>query len=199
MSSTKCTSAFGSRAIVLLAFGANMHLAVLAQADSANHHAVTHEEHNMKGSHRLSFGLGHTSISEGKVQGRTQWLPLASWSLNYDYWLSNKWAIGLQNDLILETFVVEHGNQEMIERKKPISVIPVGMYKFAHRWTGIAGAGVEFSEGHNLGLTRVGIEYGLPLPKNWEVGIGLVWDNKWNYFNSWGLTFMVSKIWPHKK
>jgi hypothetical protein len=39
----------------------------------------------MKGSHRLTFGLGHTHVSRGKIDGDTKWLALASWSFNYDY------------------------------------------------------------------------------------------------------------------
>jgi hypothetical protein len=154
--------------------------------------------HGMKGSHRLTLGLGHAHLSQGKVEGRTQWLPVASWSLNYDYWLSDKWAIGLQNDWILETFVVEHGDGKELERKNPLVIVPVGMYKFAPRWSAVAGAGVEYSEGHSLGLTRVGVEYGWHLPKNWEAGVAVVWDNRWGYFNAWVLSFTFSKIWPKK-
>ncbi len=150
---------------------------------------------NIKSSHRLSFGLGHTSISEGRQNGQTQWLPLASWSLNYDYWLNNKWAIGLQNDWILETFVVKQKSGSVIERKNPIAVIPVGMYKLSGHLTAVFGAGLEFSHGHNLGLTRLGAEYGVHLPKHTEVGVALVWDNKWNYYNSWGIAFTVGKLW----
>jgi hypothetical protein len=155
--------------------------------------------HDLKKHHRLSFGLGHTSISEGKKDGKTVWLPLASWSLNYDYRVSNKWAIGLQNDWILETFLVEKNEGNVIERKTPLTVVPVGLYKFAKRWTAVGGAGIEFAKGKNLGLTRLGIEYGVHLPKKWEVGFALVWDNKWNYYNSWGITFLVGKAWTKRK
>jgi hypothetical protein len=180
-------------AIVFILFG--MHFTTHAQ--EANH-VQTESHHPMKGAHRLAFGLGHTSVSEGQVDGKTQWLPLASWSINYDYWISDKWAVGLQNDWILETFKVESHEGEIIERKNPIAVVPVGMYKFARRFTAIGGVGVEFSHGHNLTMTRIGLEYGWHLPNNWEAGMALVWDNKWNYYNSWGVAFTFSKIWPKK-
>ncbi len=154
----------------------------------------TSEAHGMKGTHRIGFGLGHTQISEGKFEGRTQWVPLASWSLNYDYWISDHWAVGLQNDWILETFVIEDQHGTEIERKNPIAVIPVALYKFAPRWTALAGVGAEFSKSHNFTTTRLGIEYGAHLPKNWEFGVALVWDNKWNYYNSWGIAFVMSKL-----
>lgn len=169
----------------------------MAQDHQAEHASSDH--HGMKGSHRLTLGLGHTHISEGKVDNKTQWLATASWSLNYDYWLSDKWAIGLQNDLILETFIIEDHHEEFIERSYPLAMVPVAIYKPGKHFSLIGGVGAEFSSGHTLALTRLGMEYGFHLPKNWEVGAALVWDNKWNYYNSWGIAFTASKIWPSKK
>jgi len=156
------------------------------------------DHHGLQGTHRLTVGLGHTHISEGKVDGDTKWLALASWSFNYDYWLSNKWAIGLQNDLVLESFKIEHGNQEILERSYPWAIVPVAIYKPGKHLSLIGGVGTEIAKGHNITLTRLGIEYGWHLPGNWEVGGALVWDNKWNYYNSWGLGFTFSKIWKKK-
>ena len=171
-------------------------------AQEANHNITPNKhaehEHSMKGASRLTLGLGHTHISEGQVDGKTQWLVAASWSVNYDYWLSNKWALGLQTDLILEDFLIEDADKEIIERKRPLAVVPVGIYKPGKHFSFLAGAGIEIAEGKNLGLTRLGIEYGAHIPKNWEIGVALVWDNKWNYYNSWGMAFTISKIWPKK-
>jgi hypothetical protein len=173
---------------------------IITTSDMAQHTAEHAPEnaHGMKGASRLTLGLGHTHISEGKVDGKTQWLAAASWSVNYDYWLSDKWAIGLQNDVILETFIIEDHHEELIERSYPWAVVPVAMYKPGKHFTFIGGIGAEFSKGHTLTMTRLGVEYGVHLPKNWEVGAALVWDGKWNYYNSWGIAFTVSKIWPKK-
>ena len=166
----------------------------------AQEHTKTEEDHHpsMKGANRLTLGLGHAHLSQGRFEGRTEWLPVASWSLNYDYWLSNKWAIGLQNDWILETFVVEHGDNKELERENPLAVVPVVMYKFAPRFSAVGGVGAEFANGHTLALTRIGLEYGWHLPKDWEAGFALVWDNRWSYYNAWVLSFTFSKIWPKK-
>ena len=161
---------------------------------------VAHPEghHSMKGSHRLTPGLGHAHTSEGEVDGKKQWLVLPSFSLNYDYWLSDRWAIGLQNDLILETFVIIDEEDEELERTKPLAVVPVAYFKPGAHLTFFGGVGVEIAKEQNLTLTRLGAEYGWHLPKNWEVGIDLLWDNKWTYYNSWGLAFTFSKIFPKK-
>jgi len=151
-----------------------------------------------EGASRLTIGLGHTHVSEGKIDGDTKWLALPSWSLNYDYWLSNKLAIGIQNDLILESFIIEHGNQELLERSYPIASVPVLLFKSGKRIVLIAGIGAEFAKESTLMMTRFGVEYGFHLPGNWEVSSALVWDNKWNYYNSWGLALTISKIWSKK-
>jgi hypothetical protein len=169
-----------------------------AQAQEKTH-ANIESHQSMKGTSRLTLGLGHTHVSNGKVDGKTKWLAFPSWSLNYDYWLFDKWAIGLQNDLILESFVVENHKQELIERKYPFAVVPVALFKPGKYFTLIGGIGAEFSKGHTLAMTRIGLEYGFHLPNNWEVGAAMVWDGKWNYYNSWGIAFTLSRIWPHSK
>jgi hypothetical protein len=152
----------------------------------------------MKGASRLTLGLGHTHVAEGEVDGKTKWLPLASWSLNYDYWFSNKWAIGLQSDIILESFVIKNKEEELIERSYPISLVPVAIYKAGEHLSIFAGVGAEFAKEKNITMTRLGLDYGFHLPNNWEIGASVLWDGKWNYYNSWGIAFTVSKIWPKK-
>jgi hypothetical protein len=152
-----------------------------------------------KGTSRLTLGLGHTHVSEGKIDGKTEWLALPSWAINFDYWFSNKWAVGLQNDIILESFFIENGDNELLERSYPIASVPVILYKAGNRLTLIAGIGAEFTHEQTLTMTRLGIEYGFHLPNNWEVGTALVWDNKWDYYNSWGLAITISRLWSKHK
>ena len=166
-----------------------------AEHTTKEHAAEEHHHPAMKGANRLTLGLGHAHLSQGKIEGQTQWAPAASWSLNYDYWLTNKLAIGLQNDWILETLVIEHGDNKELERENPLAVVPVVMYKFAPRLSGVVGAGAEFASGETIGLTRIGLEYGWHLPKDWEAGL---WDNRWSYYNAWVFSFTFSKIWPKK-
>lgn len=169
--------------------------ALLAAAVPATaQHAPESTHHGLQGTHRITLGLGHTHVSEGQIEGKTRWLAVPSWALNYDYWFSDQWAAGLQNDLIIESFVVEHGDSEQIERHYPVAVIPAVLYKPWEHWTFIGGVGMEFASGHNLVLTRLGVEYGVHVGTDWEVGGALVWDNKWDYYNSWGIAFTVSRL-----
>jgi len=180
--------------------GIGVLLFLLSNAIYAQHeYTETKEEHHaMKGSHILTIGLGHTHVSEGEVDGKKQWINAASWSLDYHYCFSNNWAIGVQNDWVMESYIIEDKEKETLERKNPVSVVPVAMFKPGKHWGFIGGVGVEFSEGQNLMLTRLGVEYAYHIPKNWEVGAAFIWDGKWNYYNSYAFAFTVSKIWPKK-
>jgi hypothetical protein len=152
------------------------------------------EIHEMKGSHRLSLGLGHTHVAKGKNEGKTEWLTMGSFSFNYDYWLSNRFAVGVQSDLVLETFSVETSEGEVIEREYPVTLVPVGLYKIGKHLGLIGGVGVEFAAGKNLGLYRLGGECAFNMPNDWELSFEVVWDVKWDYYDSWLLGIMVSKI-----
>lgn len=164
----------------------------LAQEASAEAH------HGMQGTHRITLGLGHTQISQGQVAGDTRWLAAASWSLNYDYWLGNRWAVGLQNDVILEQFIIEHGDEAELERSYPVAVVPVVLFKPTRVLALIGGAGVEYASGEAIGLTRLGFELGWHVGRHWEVGGAIVWDNKWGYYNSWGIVFNASWLLSRK-
>lgn len=175
--------------ILLFVFG--MVVDGLAQSSIDKHQtAAEHEAH-----HRLTVGLGHTQLANGTIGAESRWRALASWTLNYDYKFSRRWAVGLQNDVVLENYVIESYDKELIEREYPITVVPVALFKATQNIFLIGGAGVEHSAGHSLGLTRLGLEYGFEFNHEWEFGVAAVWDNKWNYYNSWGLTLTASRIW----
>jgi hypothetical protein len=152
------------------------------------------EHHSIAGRHRITLGLGHTHLSEAGPDGGKEWIVAASWALNYDYWLTERWAIGLQNDLIIEEFVIEHGDEEFIERERPLAVIPSVLYKPLKWLTLIAGVGREFTSAEDLTLTRFGAEAGWHVHPDWEVGGAVIWDVKWGFYNSWGLDFSVSRF-----
>lgn len=152
----------------------------------------------LAGSTRLTLGLGHTSLSQGVVEGRTRWLAVPHWSINVDRWLTDRLAVAVQGDLVIESYKVEHGGAELLERAYPVALVPALLWKPWHTrpWAFVGGIGAEIAGGHALALTRLGAEYGVHLGPRHEVGVALVWDNKWSWYNSFGLSFTVTRRWP---
>lgn len=164
--------------------------------------ASAHAAHSMKGQHRFTFELSHTHISQGKdVTGDTKWLAMPSLGLKYDYWVSNKWAVGLQNDIITETFVVEEhlGEGKELERSQPIAVIAAGMFKPTKHSTFSLGVGGEFAKEKNLFVSRLAYEWGAHVHEHWEVGGSLAYDFRWNAYDSWTVGFGISYLVGGKK
>ena len=153
------------------------------------------KEEGLKGTHRLSLVLGHSHLSTGiQKNGKKGWKAVPSWGLDYDYWISNHWAIGLQTDLMIETFEVEDHDNTVIERTKPITIVGAAIFKPKEHISFVAGMGGEFASEGDYALTRLGIESGWEIKNNWEFGISLLFDIKWNAYNTWVFGFGISKL-----
>ena len=155
----------------------------------------TKEEEAIKGTHRLSLVLGHSHLSEGiHENGKKGWKAVPSIGFDYDYRVSNHWAIGLQNDMMIESFEIEKNDNTVIERSKPFSSVAVVIFEPKEHLSIIAGMGGEFAKEENFALARLGIESGWEMKNNWEFGISLLYDIKWNAYDTWVFGFGVSKL-----
>lgn len=170
--------------------------------EAAHEHAgedEQHEEHhNFK--HTIALMLGHTHISEGRdVAGDSKWLAVPSFALDYNYWLTDKWAIGWHNDIIIESFIVERhlsggGEQEILEREYPIASLVMGTYKVLPHLGVTLGAGGEFASGENFFMIRGGFEFGFHFKDpSWEFLTGINYDIKFDAYDIWNLTVGVGK------
>lgn len=147
-------------------------------ADAA---ATESDEESEEGRHELNLSLGHVHVPSGQVNtGRTEWLTVAGWGLNYNYWLSSRFAVGVHTDLTIESLVVvvDRDDREngTIRRSRPLAPALMLSWKPAKAWTVSAGAGREFDPEGDLNLVRVGAEFGRPLSKRWEGTAGAAID-----------------------
>jgi hypothetical protein len=197
-------SKIGFNICILLFFALNLH----AQDHQSNPPAASelkevvhlHGEPGIKGKHRLTLELAHTGVSQGLKDGDRKWITLPSWAVNYDYWLSNKLGIGVHTDFILENFKVEEGGgNEIIERDRPVAPAAVVLYKISKHASFLAGAGAEFASSGTLFLNRFGFEMGWEVGHKWEVGGTLAYDIRWNAYDSWTLSFGVSRVFGGKR
>ena len=142
--------------------------------------------------HRFSFLLSHTYVSQGVIDGDKKWLTLPSVALDYNYVFLPKWAVGLHSDLIFENYKVEKSD-EVFERTTPVASALTAGFKPGEHFTCQFGLGGEFAKEEDFFLLRFGVEYGLELPKGWELVSNFVYDIKWNAYDSFSFGIGVSK------
>lgn len=169
------------------------HIVILVLFLINNAFAQEQENETFKPHHTLGFVVGHTNVSQGVENGDRKWLTLPSFALDYNYVFSPKWSIGLHNDLIIESFKVETSDDEVLERTSPFASAIVGGYKPGKYFTFEAGLGGEFAKEESFALTRLGVEYGLEIHNGWEFIANVVYDIKWNAYDSWALGAGISK------
>jgi hypothetical protein len=149
--------------------------------------------------HEVSLLIAHTGVSQGvNVNGERGWLMLPSWGLNYNYWLSERWAIGLHTDLITETFVVKENHNEAkgepeVERTRPIAPAIMASFRPHHHWAFTLGAGAEFAQEGDLFLMRAGTEYTIHLGGPWETSGSFAYDLRSNAYDSYTLGIGITR------
>ncbi|MCZ4407207.1 hypothetical protein O3Q51_00195 [Cryomorphaceae bacterium 1068] len=140
--------------------------------------------------HRITFMPSHTYVKVD-VDNKQKWKSFASYGLNYDYWIKENIAIGLHTDLVGASFAVTRfDDKQILERKRPVAVIGVFLYKLKFGLTPVVGLGVEIDDEDQLALLQLGLEYGVEFGKGWEVGANATFDAKVEVYDS--ITFGLS-------
>jgi hypothetical protein len=189
----KCCFTLASKCLLPLLLSC---IGLMVQAQEKTHSEEAFEPH-----HGIALLLSHTHTAQGSEDGKKKWLALPSWAMDYNYFFSKKWGLGLHNDMILETFKVEdhNTNQEVIERTRPVACVAVVSFKPGKHFSFEFGAGGEFAKEGNYYLNRLGVEYALELPNRWEMISNLLWDLKWQAYNSFSIGVGVSKAFGFRK
>jgi len=143
--------------------------------------------------HSIALVLSHTQITEGIEDGKKEWISLPSWGIDYNYEINEKWGIGLHNDIVVESFIVEHNDGTEIERSSPFASTIVGLFKPGKHISFVLGAGGEFSKEENLFLIRAGVEYGYRIHDDWELVANITNDLKVNAYNSWSIGIGIAR------
>ncbi|MBL7940116.1 MAG: hypothetical protein JNL43_12210 [Flavobacteriales bacterium] len=169
----------------------------IAQKGRAQHATGTTEAH---AHHELALLLAHTHLSHGvDMDGDRQWTVLPCWGLNYNYWLSPHWAIGVHTDFITETFEVEenlHGGGEhpTVERTRPVAPALMASYRPHQHWSFLFGAGAEFAQEGDLFLMRGGAEYTIHLGGSWETAGSIAYDARLDAYDSFTVGIGIARM-----
>lgn len=151
-------------------------------------------EEEKHGAHHLSIVIAHTHVPKGfHSESGSVNLIVPSWGFNYDFWINNRWAIGLHNDMEIATYVIEDEHGSEIERERPIISTVVGIFKPSHLIGIIGGFGKEFEKHHSFWVFRLGLEFEFEIHNGWDFSPALIYDLKESVYDSWSLGVSVGK------
>jgi len=129
--------------------------------------------------HRVAFFTGNTWIPDGLGDGA---LIVPTYGLDYQFWFSHVFAIGIMSEIELISYTVEkRDGSEEITRETPLVLAVVASYEIVKRLALMLGPGVEFETNESLSLFRMGLEYEFPLPQHWDLSITGIYDYKEHY------------------
>ncbi|MGB6037965.1 MAG: hypothetical protein WBG42_16940 [Cryomorphaceae bacterium] len=146
--------------------------------------------------HRITAMMANSHIpAADNIEGQNSVFIAPTWALNYDYWLSEKFAIGVHSDLVIQKFEIKNREDGLeLERSFPLAVCAVGIYRPFENWSLIFGGGQEFEKTENFAMLCLGVEYGIELPKEWELSFNLIYDNKIDAYDTWMFGVGFSKL-----
>jgi hypothetical protein len=171
-------------------------LLVISSSSFAQHEEGIHESNDAHSAHhKITLVMANSLITNHIDDQSNAVLMVPTFGLNYDFMFHSKWGVGLHSDIILQQFKVEkHEGHEELIRENPVAVCLVGLFKPAPKLSLLAGYGVEIETHENLQLLRFGVEYGVHLPKNWELGCMLEYDIKFKTYGTFMFGVGFSKI-----
>lgn len=153
------------------------------------------EELEEESRHFLSIMVAHDHVSQGVRNGERTWLNLPSFMLAYNYMISERFAIGLAGDIIIEQFEFEVDEGEemaVFERSYPIALMAIGTYRPIKHLGILAGGGFEYATEDTFGLVRFGIEPYLKISPHLELVLNVSYDIKIDAYDNWNLGFGVA-------
>ncbi len=187
--------------ILIFIIGLCFNQSIFSQEKEEESNEETHESHEESHEefhrHSIAMFISHTFISQGIQDNDRDWLVAPSWDLAYHYRFSERWAIGVHFDLILEDFVVRdrRTGREELQRSFPFSTAIMGSYKPSEHWAFSLGGGAEWEESENFGMVRLGVEYAIPIPViNMEVLFGLDYDILFDAYDSFNIGIGIAKL-----
>jgi hypothetical protein len=150
--------------------------------------------------HRFTLLMANSHMpSAVSVQGSREYLIVPTWGLDYDYWITKKFGTGLHTDVVLQQYQIEeHSDKAIVERSFPVAVNFVGLYKPLKPLTVMFGGGIELEKNKNFLMACLGLEYGIELPKQWELSFNLFYESKIEAYDSWFFGIGFSKYLKRK-
>lgn len=143
--------------------------------------------------HRVALFTGTTHIPSGEngVEGQGE-VFVPTYGLDYEYWFSHRFALGLYNDIQLGAYIINTDEAEDLERKRAFVTTAVAVFEPVRQLALFGGAGAELEEHENFFVIKVGAEYEFPIGDWWDISISAAYDWK-DVYGSWSFGVSIGK------
>ncbi len=149
--------------------------------------------------HRLTVVMANSHVQK-VVHEQTSFFIIPTWGLDYDYFFTRRFALGIKHDIKLSDFEIEPESDEIIQRTYPICTSIIASGKVWKELIIFGGPGYEYSlKSRNFFQAVVGMEYGFELKEDLELSINLSYENKQQYYSAWMFGFGMSKYVGRKR
>ena len=105
-------------------------------------------------------------------------LVVPTLGIDYEFWINHKFAISVQNDFELSSYVIETHDGEEVDREFAYLVAATFVYEPIANLSLFLGPGYEFEASNSFFVFRVGGAYGIPIRNHWDVGFTVTYDHK---------------------
>jgi len=151
--------------------------------------AQTEEQKSRFPELRGALIMGNSHIPQATEGGKSV-VVIPTWGIDLDYVFNQKWAVGFQTDIKLQSFVVEDKNNIELARNYPASFTIVGLFRPLPHLAVFTGPGIEYEESKSLWIFKLGAEYIYEFSEKFELGVGLIYENREELYD--GITLGVS-------
>ncbi|MBK7873811.1 MAG: hypothetical protein IPJ74_25695 [Saprospiraceae bacterium] len=140
---------------------------------------------------RIAGLIGHTIVPTNVSEKEHTIVP--SWGLDIEYWRNEHFAMGLHNDIEIQSFIIEHGNDESLEREFPLVLTLDAIYKMSNGFVFQIGPGYEIEKNESFFLIRAGIEYEIEFGKDWDLSPAIFYDTRVHANDTWTIALGIGK------
>lgn len=147
---------------------------------TAQHEEVSKPSHSLK-RHKIGAFLGNALIHgvHNTQTGKEQYVLAPTVGIDYEYWISQKWAIGTYNEIAhMDLEVITEDHEEYIKRENAMLFSAVVVFEPVHNLGIFAGTGIETDPHHTFWIRYMGLEYTFIRSNDWEVAISAGYVNK---------------------
>jgi hypothetical protein len=143
---------------------------------------------------RTSFTLGQTYIPQA-TSNNVKFVVIPTLGLDFQYWITPKWGVGLKNDIEIANYVVQdHDGGPSIVRHNPLIIaVPALFSPWENHFTFIMGPGIELEEHQNFFVFRAGVGSEFEVGNHWDFAPEIIYDLKNGNINALTIAIAVGK------